>query len=130
MLTFISSAPQPYTVSYIKGVKRTDEQSNTLHKWFGEIAQQRGDVTFAEVKAECNLQYGVPIKRRDDAEWASAFGYLFDKLSHAAKLKALRVLDVPVTRDMKVKQLSEYMDQLFADAQDAGWVLTIPKKEK
>jgi hypothetical protein len=69
----------------------------------------------AEIKALCNLTYGRPILDRDDEEWKAAFGYIFDSLSHAAKLKAMRVLDVPITRRMSVVQLSEYMDQMARD---------------
>jgi hypothetical protein len=106
---------------------RTSQQNRTLHKWFGEIAAHRKDVTAIEVKAECNLQYGVPIKRRDNPEWDSAFGYIFDSLSYKAKVKAIRVFDIPVTRDMTVAQLSEYMSQLSREYIAQGVKLTIPE---
>lgn len=120
----------PFSVTVSRDKKRTDAMNRTIHKWFSEIAKQQGDRTALEVKAECNLLYGVPIKRRDDQEWAEAFGAIFDSLNYAAKLKALRVLDVPVTRDMKVKQLCEYMDQMCRDYREAGFFLTDPELRK
>lgn len=106
---------------------RTQAQNRTIHKWFGEIAAHRGDVTALEVKAECNLAYGVQIKRRDDPEWNSAFGYIFDNLNYPSKLKAMRILDIPVTRNMSVKQLTEYMDAMQAFYTTQGIRLTIPE---
>lgn len=117
----------PFRVSIQKGEDRTGEQNRLLHKWFEEIAKHRGDVSAAEVKAECNLTYGRPIKMRDDADWKAVFGYLFDALSHEKKLKAIRILDVPFTRSMTVAQLSEYMDQMQRDYSENGVRLTDPE---
>lgn len=117
----------PYRVQITKGEDRTKAQNKTIHKWFGEIAAHLGDTTTNEVKADKNLIYGKPILMRDDPEWASVFGYLFDALSLPAKLKAIRVLDVPFTRRMNVPQLNEYMDQLVRDTALDGIHLTIPE---
>lgn len=118
----------PFRVVISKELKRTDAQNKTLHKWFGEIAAHRGDVTMLDVKAECNLQYGRPIKVRDDPEWDAVFGYLFDRLNYEKKLFAIRKLDVPFTRNMNTKQLSEYMDQMQRDYLSQGVKLTIPEE--
>lgn len=120
----------PFTITVSKDKRRTTAMNRTIHLWFKEIAQQCGDQSEADVKADCNLTYGVPIKRRDDEEWAAAFGYLFDALNKPSKIKALRILDVPVTRDMTVKQLSEYMDQMSRDYREAGVFLTDPELQK
>lgn len=119
----------PFQWSMSHGIKRTDEQNRTLHKWFGEICQQRGDVTADEVKAECNLEYGLPIMMEADPEWAAVFGYLFRGLDYERKLKATRILDVPFTRRMSVPQLNRYMNNMQKDARERGWVLTEPGKE-
>jgi hypothetical protein len=120
----------PFRVSILKGEDRTGQQNRLIHRWFQEIAKQCGDRSADEVKAECNLIYGRPIKARDDNEWSSAFGYIFDNLNHAAKLKAIRVLDVPFTRSMTVNQLSEYMDQMFRDYTERGITLTQPEDKQ
>ena len=120
----------PFKVALRDGVDRTVEQNSLVHKWFGEIANWQGDLTNAEVKAQCNLTYGRPILARDNDEWGSAFGYIFDSLSYSAKLKAIRVLDIPFTRIMGVKQLSEYMVQMHRDYREQGVPLTDPELRK
>jgi hypothetical protein len=112
------------------GEARTKAQNRLIHRWFGDIARALVGQSEVEIKAECNLTYGRPILARDDAEWESAFGYIFDALSHPAKLKAIRVLDVPFTRRMTVKQLSEYMDQMQRDYAEMGIRLTDPDDRK
>ena len=133
LIHHLGNMDHPFTAVVSPGLKpkkRTDAMNRTIHKWFGEIASHRGDVTKLEVKAECNLTYGVPIKRRDSNEWGAVFGYLFDSLNYPAKVKALRLLDIPVTRDMTVKQLIEYMDQMQRDYRGQGVVLTDPDARK
>lgn len=111
----------------ICAANRTTEQNALLHKWFSEIATQKGDESMLDVKAYCNLTYGRPILVRDDPEWETIFGYLFDQLPHDKKLKAIRVLDVPFTRRMGIKQLSEYMTQMQRDYRELGYFLTDPE---
>jgi hypothetical protein len=113
------------------GEARTAAQNRLLHRWFSDIERHQSiGQTAAEIKAQCNLTYGLPIKTRDDAEWASAFGYIFNSLNHEAKLKAIRVLDIPFTRSMGVRQLSEYMSQLSRDYLELGIHLTNPDEAK
>lgn len=130
LINHLGNMRHPFTVSVIKGAKRSDEQNQTVHKWFGELAGQRGDVTADEVKSECNLEYGLPIMMEADAEWKAVFGHLFRGLDYQRKLKAIRVLDVPFTRRMTVQQLNRYMTAMQKDAAERGFVLTIPQEEK
>ena len=126
--TLIDMAPNDalVTISEAK-VARTQDQNKLIHRWFADIERALMGQTASEIKAHCNLTYGRPILARDDAEWESAFGYIFDSLNHAAKLKAIRVLDVPFTRKMSVKQLSEYMSQMQRDYAEMGVILTDPE---
>ena len=127
LLGYLSGHPIPFHADIKTGEeKRTDAQNKTIHKWFHEIAEHLGDTTTAEVKAECNLQYGLPIKMRD-YEWATVFGYIFRDLDYRRKIKAIRVLDIPFTRSMGVKELSEYMEQMQRDYTMRGVRLTIPE---
>ena len=133
LINHLGNMDHPFTAVVSPGLKpkkRTDAMNRTIHKWFGEIAAHLGDMTAMEVKAQCNLTYGTPIKRRDDDEWGAAFGYIFDALSYPAKIKAMRVLDIPITRDMNTKQLSEYMDQMQRDYLGQGVRLTDPDARK
>lgn len=130
LMVGLGKQPFPFSVTVSKDKRRTDAMNRTIHGWFGQIAAQQGDRSAAEVKAECNLLYGVQIKRRDDQEWSEAFGYIFDALDYQTKLRALHKLDIPVTRDMTTKQLAEYMDQMARDYRQAGFALTDPEARK
>ena len=109
---------------------RTSAQNRLVHLWFADVARAMVGMSEFEIKAECNLTYGRPILARDDPVWAGAFGYIFDSLNRPSKLKAIRVLDIPFTRRMGVKQLSEYMDQMQRDYAEVGISLTDPEAQK
>lgn len=127
----IATAPDNAVVHIQEaGEARTKAQNRLLHRWFEDIARALVGQSEAEIKADCNLTYGRPILARDDPEWDAEFGYIFDHLPHAAKLKAIRLLDVPFTRRMKVKQLTEYMDQMRRDYAERGIYLTDPEARK
>tara|TARA_R110000737_G_scaffold317355_1_gene327970 strand:- start:108 stop:554 length:447 start_codon:yes stop_codon:yes gene_type:complete len=126
----MKSIPYPFVVTVRQGADRTLAQNRLLHRWFTEIAQHYGDRTEAEVKAQCNLQYGRPILMQDNDEWSAAFSFVFDALNLPSKLKAIRVLDVPFTRIMGVRQLTKYMKQMSLDYRDEGVVLTDPEMLK
>lgn len=127
----IDAAPVDAVVT-VKEAKeiRTAAQNRLIHRWFGDIARELVGQPPADIKAECNLTYGRPILARDDEEWNAAFGYIFDALNLPSKLKAIRVLDIPFTRRMTVKQLSEYMDQMQRDYAEIGISLTDPEALK
>lgn len=112
----------------VSSPNRTTEQNRTIHKWFSQIATQKGDETMLDIKARCNLIYGRPIKVRDDPEWAAVFGYLFDHLDYEKKIKAIRILDVPFTRNMTVDQMSEYMSSMARDYRQEGFYLADPEE--
>ncbi|QDP54171.1 MAG: hypothetical protein GOVbin4685_31 [Prokaryotic dsDNA virus sp.] len=126
LVKYINFRGLPFTAAIADGVKRTNPQNALVHKWFAEIASHMGDRTAEEVKAHCNLTYGLDIMMRDP-DWSSAFEYIFQSLSHAAKLKAIRVLDIPFTRKMRVPELKEYMDQMMRDYREMGIFLTDPE---
>ena len=120
---------KPFTLTWRIGESRSNAQNMTIHKWFAEVATALQDAP-DNIKAECNLTFGVPIMVRDDAEWASAFSYIFEALSRPAKLKAIRVLDIPFTRRMSVGQLSEYMEAMQRHYAEIGVRLTDPDAMK
>jgi hypothetical protein len=120
------SAAKHGTVVTLAPRNRSTEQNALLHKWFSEIATQSGDQSLLDVKAQCNLTYGRPIKAQDH-DWQAVFGYLFDKLPYDKKLKAVTALDIPFTRDMTVDQLAQYMEQMERDYRSEGFVLSSPQ---
>ena len=127
----IDAAPDNAVVTIREASEaRTSQQNRLVHRWFGDVSRSLVGQSEADIKADCNLTYGRPILARDDPEWESAFGYIFDALNRPAKLKAIRVLDIPFTRRMGVRQLSEYMTQMRRDYAELGVHLTDPEMQK
>jgi len=124
------SQPLPLTVSFTRGAKRTNPQNKTIHMWYGEIAQQLGDTTSIDVRAECKLVFGVPILRRDDAAFRAEYDRDFRPLPYEKKLRLFRLLDPAITSLMNVKQLTEYMDAMQQHHRPAGVFLTDPELRK
>lgn len=127
---FLHTRKLPLTVTIIAGAKRSDAQNRLIQRWNGEIAEQRGDVTFEEVRAENKLRFGVPILRRDDPDFRETYDATFRPLPYEAKLKLFVALDPAVTRRMTTKQLSEYCDTLQRDYLEQGFSLTDPEALK
>ena len=129
-LLAVSQAPVGATVTVVEKEERTKAQNNLIHKWFQQIADHLGDVEMLDVKAKCNLEYGRPIFVRDDPEWETVFGYIFRNLDYPRKIKAIRKLDIPFTRRMNVKQLTEYMDAMQRDYREQGVNLVDPEARR
>lgn len=129
--SLIERAPEGAVVNVREAeTDRTLAQNRLIHRWFADISRALVGVSPADVKADCNLKYGRPILLRDDPEWQAVFDYLFRTVNDEAKKKAIRVLDVPFTRRMTVKQLTEYMNQMQQDYAEAGISLTDPDARK
>ena len=55
------------------GRDRSLEQNRLVHKWFTEIADQRGEHTADEVKIICKRKFFIPILRGEDEAFNDAF---------------------------------------------------------
>lgn len=122
----IDQAPDGWTVDIKSPTKnRTAAQNALLHKWFGEIAAQRGDVTRDQVKGQCHKKYGLPIRLENEV-----FAYLWGKtgalLSYEKQCILLASGEFKISSGMNVKQLSEYMDPMSRDYREQGVMLTDP----
>jgi len=122
----LAQSPQPFTVSVVAGEKRTNPQNKTIHGWYGEIARHLGDTPAEKVRAECKLQFGVPILRRDDAEFRDWYDSAIRWMEYEQKREMFLHLDPQVTSKMTVKQLSEYMETMMRHFSEAGVILTDP----
>ena len=127
---FLHTRKLPVTVTIIAGAKRSDAQNRLIQRWNGEIQEQRGDVTFEEVRAENKLRFGVPILRRDNEAFRETYDATFRPLPYEAKLKLFVALDPAVTRNMTTKQLLEYCDTLQRHYLELGFRLTDPEALK
>lgn len=120
----------PLTVTWTQGVSRSLAQNRLAQRWFSEISLQLGDQTHEEVRAECKLIFGVPILRAENEAFRVSYDRVLKGLPHHEKLDAIRVFDLPVTRLMTTKQMSEFMDQMQRHWTAQGVHLTDPEAMK
>ena len=126
-IRFLDAQPLPITVSAVKGAKRSNPQNATLHKWFGQIADEYAQ-TAAEVKAECKLVYGLPIMEAERPEWVAEWQPLYGPLPYAARRKLFEC--IPMTSKMTVRQMSSFMDAIQREYRAQGIALLDPDARK
>jgi len=118
----------PFTASTVHGKSRTWIQNKLQRKWMQEIAEQLGDRTAEDVRAYCKLTIGVPIRRRDDADYCEKYDRIIRPLPYDSKIALMaEPIDFPVTRDMNTKQKTEYLNEVFQHFSEQGVILTIPQ---
>jgi hypothetical protein len=122
---YLDQRKRPFTVDVTVGRDRSHEQNNLVHKWYGEISEQAGEVR-EDVRARCKLEIGVPILRRDSKAFRDTYDRLIRPLPYEDKLDLVRATDMPVTRLMNVGQMTEYMDEVFRRHAEFGIALTVP----
>ena len=121
--------PFPFTVTVKDGVARTLSQNALLHRWIGEIAKHRGDVTAKEVKGECHRQWALDIRLRDPQ-----FAYVWHRatadMTYEQECALLASEILGVSSAMTKAELTEYMDALSAHWRAEGVRLTDPDAMK
>lgn len=125
LIAFLGTRKLPLTVEITDGRNRTKEQNSLAFKWYGEISAQTGE-DIEDVRARCKLEIGVPIMRAASDQFRATYDRLVRPLPHADKLALIRDTDMPVTRLMKVKDMTRYMDLVFQRHAEFGIDLTIP----
>lgn len=121
---FLGKLQLPVTVEWVQGRDRSRDQNAVQWLWATEAAHQFGDRTAAECQAEWKLRYGVPILRRDSAEFRAFYDKALRGLSYEMKIEAMEW--VPVTSMMKVRQMVEYLDTVQRENLQNGIRLTDP----
>jgi hypothetical protein len=124
LVTLLGTLKLPVTVEWVQGRDRTLDQNRLQFLWAREAAEQRGDVTSDEVRCEWKLHHGVPILREDSPEFRDIYDTAIKPLPYHMKLKAMRF--IPVTSDMKVKQMVRYLDTVQRECLENGIKLTDP----
>lgn len=117
--------PLPFTVTVGPAGARTLSQNALMHKWFGEVAKQRGDVDMLDVKGECHQKWGLAIKRRCP-QFAWIWAQTGAKLPHEKQCKLLASGNLNVSSSMTKPELSEYMDAMSREYRQRGFRLTDP----
>jgi hypothetical protein len=118
----------PQTFQWSPGADRSLEQNRTQFMWAREAAEQRGDMTTDEVRCQWKLEIGVPIMRAENDEFREIYDAAIKPLTYEMKLKLMRTY--PVTSEMTVKQMTQYLDMIQRECAEQGIRLTMPEPRK
>lgn len=102
----------PITVTWTQGASRSGAQNRLSQRWYTDIATQFGDRTHDDVRAECKLEIGVPILRAENEAFRVSYDRTMKGLPYEQKIEAIKAFDMPVTRLMLTKQMTQYMDEM------------------
>jgi len=127
LVRFLGNLKLPVTVEWVQGRDRTRDQNALQWLWATEAASQYGDRTADEVRHEWKLRHGVPILREDSAEFRELYDRAIKPLPYHMKLEAMAF--IPVTSEMKVRQMVRYLDAVQQECAENGLRLTDPDPE-
>lgn len=119
----------PFTVTWVQGADRTGQQNALAFKWYTEIAEQLGDREASDVRAHCKLYIGVRMLVTESPEFQEQWNRLIkDRFTIEEKLELMsEPHDYPVTRIMKVSQMTRYLESIISEYAPVGVELTIPE---
>lgn len=117
----------PATFEWQLGRDRSLDQNRLQFLWAREASEQRGDMTADEVRCEWKLIHGVPILREESAEFREIYDTAIKPLPYEMKLQAMRF--IPVTSEMKVRQMVRFLDTVQRECLENGIKLTDPDPE-
>lgn len=121
--TLLAGLKLPITVSWVQGRDRSADQNALMWKWATEAGDQIGE-TADEVQRRWKLNHGVPILCEDSDEFRRFCRLALGRLFYEERLEAMRY--VPVTSDMKVRQMVRFMDTVWRECGEQKIVLTNP----
>ena len=124
LFTLLGNSKLPLTIDWVQGADRTAQQNRLMWRWAQEAAEQRGDLTPDEVQREWKLNHGIPILCEDSEEYRSFCNLTLKRLTYQQRLEAMRY--VPVTSELKVKQMVRFMDTVERECVEQGIQLTQP----
>lgn len=116
----------PLTIEWVKGRDRSADQNRTMWLWAAEAGHQLGE-TPDEVQRRWKLHHGVPILREDSSEFRSIYDEVLKTLPYQKKLELMRF--IPVTSEMKVRQMVRFMDAIWKECAQMRIHLTDPERE-
>lgn len=119
----------PITVTWVQGKDRTGQQNALAFAWYKEIADQLGDRDAHDVRAHCKLNIGVKMLVTEDLEFREQWTKFFrDRFTYEEKLALmLEPHDYPVTRIMRVSQMTRYLEGIIETYTPMGVQLTMPE---
>ena len=117
----------PVTVSWAKGAPTSDKQRRLSFRWYQDIARHFGDRTHEDVRATCKVRHGMPILRRDSDAMGMSFDIAFEGKVFEEVVLVVKLLQIPVTSLMLVKQMNEYLNAIEQEYRPMGVYLTDPE---
>lgn len=114
----------PVTVEWVQGRDRSSSQNKLMWLWATEAAAQLGDRLPDEIQRTWKLRFGVPILREDSAEFRAFYDKALKHLPYTLKVEAMQF--VPVTSEMKVRQMVRFLDTVQRECLENGLHLTDP----
>lgn len=95
--------------------KRGLSANNQQHRWYSEIAKQKGDTTALDIKNFCKDALGLPILL-NSAKHGDKIEFLLHKLdyykhSYESRMKLIQCLEV--TSLFSTAESKEYMEQMI-----------------
>lgn len=124
--TFLGNLKLPITVEWVQGRDRSAEQNRLMWLWAAEAGDQLGE-TADEVQRRWKLHHGVPILREDSEEFRKVYDRALKPLSYQMKLETMRF--VPVTSEMKVRQMVRLLDAIWKECGELRIQLTDPSPD-
>lgn len=106
---------------------RLDAQNKLAFAWYKEASKQKEDMTPKDIRAYCKLHIGVEI-RQEDEEFREIYYRVVRPLTYEQKIEIMtEPINFPITRDMSVKQMSRYLDEMDMTFTKQGIIL--PKSD-
>lgn len=114
LYTRLGDMPQPFNVTAQagEGKKRSLSQNGLFHAWMGQIAKATRDDP-ASVKADCHIQWGIPIFRAEDEDYADFIQRALGGLHRGAVKERIVKGFIPCTSLMSRPILARYMDAVW-----------------
>ena len=122
----LSARKLPITVSWSQGASMSRRQQRLSFRWYQDIANQTGDRTVEQVRADCKVTHGIPILSADDAAFRDGWQRGIGRFSFDGQREIVRLMQMPVTSLMTVKQMTVYLDAVQGEYLPQGIRLTDP----
>lgn len=98
-------------ISIIPGMDRSLDQNSMAFELYTHIADWFYGKDVEHARAECKLDIGLPILRRDDEHLNDLCGRTIDPLSREDQLAFIKTMSV--TSDMSRGQATEYINRVM-----------------
>lgn len=126
----LSARKLPITVEWHQGAPRTASQNRLAFQWYQDIARQIGDQTTEEVRAEAKTLFAAPILCRESEAFRDSWARLRHRMTHEEVLAFVQATELPMTRAMTTRQMTEFLDAMQRHYSAQGVRLTDPEMLK